>query len=248
MKAFALRYLTACLLLATAVFGQDAQPSWESIMVIKIKPEMRAEYEGLVKNELNPALKKGGLQGHHTWQTVGFGDLFEYVQVSTIHKFADLDGPSPLVKALDQNGADKLIAKLARCVTGATRFASRMRPDLSIMPSSEPKLAMITSIRVTPGRRADYDNWLKNDYLPALRKGKSDGYIIQDVIFGGETGVVAVGVMKDFAAIDAGPTLTRAVGPEEAAKITAKVAGVSTIVSRTISRYRPDLSFEVPKK
>src|SRR6266550_5849922 len=79
----------------TAAAAAD-QRQWLSITVVSVKPEMITEFQNFVKNETNPALRKGGATWREVWQTTAAaGDALEYVIVAPIDNFAQYDGPSP---------------------------------------------------------------------------------------------------------------------------------------------------------
>jgi hypothetical protein len=50
------------------------------------------EFLDIEKNEVVPALKKGGEKSRALYQTTLFGDTFEFAAVTPLSKFADFDG------------------------------------------------------------------------------------------------------------------------------------------------------------
>jgi hypothetical protein len=76
-------------------------------------------------------MKKAGMTGFWVYDTVLGGDVNEWDLLTLYKNFADLDGPSPLVKALGQMGADSLAAKSAGIVRCMERAVLRYRADLS---------------------------------------------------------------------------------------------------------------------
>ena len=220
-------------------------PSLLWVNVTRVKPDMTQEWEKIQQNEFTPALKKGGVPFREVWQTAMFGDPFEYALVTPIQKFAQFDGPSALVKALDKDGAATLLNKVRRCVADTHGSAVRFRPDLSIMGNmQEAELAVISTVRVASGRSQDFENWLKNDYVPALKKAEPAGYMVHQTVFGGNANDwVTLLLIKKFGDLDAGPMLNRAVGEEAASKIIAKAAGIVISLERSVSRHRADLSY-----
>jgi hypothetical protein len=103
---------------------------------------------------------------------------------------------------------------------------------------------VVTFSYVAAGRSADYENYLKTDLLPAIRKAQPVGYVQSRTIFGGDAGeYVSLRYIDTFAEIDKGPLLTQALGAAAAAKINAKIGGLVTRQERRIIRFNPDLSF-----
>ncbi len=242
--ALALCFSTWCLAQSSA-----PAPSWTHVTVSKVKPDMLQEWTDLQKNEVNPALKKAGVPWRGVWQTAVFGDSYEWAAVTPIEKFAQYDEPSPLVKALGQEGFTRLITKIRKCISGSHSYAFRFRPDLSIQKEMKepPQIAVVTSVRVTPGREPDFENFLKNDILPVLKKSDIVGYFVHQTVFGGDgTQWVGVTLYNKFADLDAGPPLVRVLGQEGANKLLAKAAGLVTSVERSVTRYNRDLSYFTP--
>ena len=89
------------------------------------------EFEAILKGDVVPAMKKAGMTGFWVYDTVLGGDVNEWDLLTLYKNFADLDGPSPLVKALGQMGADSLAAKSAGIVRSMERAVLRYRADLS---------------------------------------------------------------------------------------------------------------------
>jgi hypothetical protein len=233
------------LCLPSGAWAQAKPASTASVFVTKVKPGMAKEWEALQK-ELNAALKKGGAPWRNVSQTAVFGDLNTYVSVTPIEKFAQFDNPSPLVQALGEEGAPQLLGKISKCVLDSHRYGVRFREDLSYkqagaLPSP---LAIITFIRVAPGKRPDYEKLVKTDILPAMKKLELDGYSVYETMLGGNSSDwVSVTPLKKFADLDAGLPLVRALGQAGADKVAAKSASIIVSLERIISRARMDLSY-----
>jgi hypothetical protein len=91
------------------------------------------QFMATVTNELVPAMKKAG-QTSFLARRVEFGgsqNVFTFR--SPLAKFADLDGPNPLVKGLGAEAAAKLSAKLAS-MGNAEFMIYNYVPDLSLLP------------------------------------------------------------------------------------------------------------------
>ena len=114
-----------------SLVAQDKAPTreWSYVAIYKIKPEKRAEFEGIQK-ELSAAYKQAGVPFRVVWQTT-FGDINEYVSVSPLANFAAMDAPSPVVKALGADKASDLLRRSSATVNGVTRVAAINRADLS---------------------------------------------------------------------------------------------------------------------
>lgn len=217
-----------------------------SITIVSVKPEMMVEFQNFMKNDTNPALKKGGIKWRDVWQsTRAEGDPFEYIFVTPAPKLADFDGPGPLEKGLGPQGVSAWQTKAGNLVTRVRRFIVRTRPDLSFAPqrTGTPKLAVVHSVHVAPNRNVDYENYLKNDFVPAMKQANVT-YLVSQTIFGGDANEYVTLTMRDsFADLDKGPVLVQALGAEAAHKVMQKLpAGVVVHLERSISRFVPELS------
>jgi hypothetical protein len=215
--------------------------------IVQIKPEMAAEYVEFLKNERVPAYKKAGLAWRDTWVTGIFGKGFEYIFVSPIPNFAQYDNPQgPIVRALGEEAARAHNAKNARFTTSVHTYALRTRPDLSYEGKMDgpPNIGVVSRVRVAPGRNAEWENYIKNEFLPVIKKSNVPGYLVSQVAFGGDANeYITLTLHKNFAEIDQGPPAARVLGREGAMKLAQKIPpGVVVNVERSISRYRPDLS------
>jgi hypothetical protein len=221
-----------------------------SITAVSVKPEMMAEFQNYMKNTTNPALKKGGLKWRAVWQnTTAAGDGFEYIIVAPVEKFAEFDGPSVIEKGLGAEGFAAWQAKAGTLVTSVRRFIVRTRPDLSFEAkrTGPPKLAIVTSIHVAINRNSDFENYVKNDFLPVMKQAQVS-YMVSQTIFGGDANeYVALTLRESFADLDKGPVLVQALGEEGAQKLLQKIpSGTVTHLERSLARFAPELSIMPP--
>src|SRR3954447_15556682 len=105
-------------------------PEWSLVTVTTIRPEMRADYESWQK-EVSAAYKKAEVPSRAVLQTV-MGNLLEYVSVTPLAHFADMDGLSPIERAMGKTDAAGFMRKGGAYITSAHRVASRDLNDLSI--------------------------------------------------------------------------------------------------------------------
>lgn len=230
-------------------FAQSAvQPRWAAFTITKVKPEMKQEFEGHLK-ELVAAYKKAGTLWFVTLDTFA-GDTTEYTTLVPVMKFGDLDGPSVAVRVLGQAGWERLARKMARCYTAQTRQYATPQTELEINQTEVPMGCywVETTTLVAPGKMGDYLNWLKNDYRPALQKAGVARFQVWQPIFGAATGeIVTTRVLKNLAEIDGGAVLGRALSDEEARAIGAKSVPLVISSKTRIVRVRTDLSYSAGK-
>ena len=221
-------------------------PEFLSITVVSVKPDMIVEFQNFMKSTTNPALKKGGLMRREVWQNTGAaGDAFEYVLVTPVAKLADFDGPSALEKGLGAQGLAAWQTKASSLVNSVRRFIIRTRPDLSFAAqrTGAPKLAVVSFVQVAPNRNTDYENFLKNDFVPVMKQAGVT-YLVSQTIFGGNGNEYITVTLRDsFADLDKGPVIIQTLGQEAAQKVMLKMpAGAVVNLERSITRFVPELS------
>src|SRR5919201_2830682 len=133
-RAVAIAGLT--LLTFTPAFGQAAteqkeqpKPEWSLVNISKVRADMRQNYEGIQK-EISAAYQKASRQ-RVVLETL-VGDRNEYVSVAPLPNWAEMDGPSVLVRSLGDGPAGKLLARARAVTSDLTTFATLARNDLSI--------------------------------------------------------------------------------------------------------------------
>ncbi len=211
--------------------GQTApSPEWSVITTTQIKPEFRQEFEA-VQKEVTAAYKKAGVPYRYVVQTI-LGDLEEYVSIAPISKLAEMDGPSPLVKALGDAGSQRLLRKIGGSIMSAHRVTT--------IPG---EYGQVTTMRLAPGKGAEFTAFMKDDYLPAMRKADVANLWVSRPVFGGDLNErVTVRIMHKLAELDGGPPTTKALGAEGAQKLSAKQARIVESVHLSIGHLRTDLS------
>ena len=224
-----------------------AVPQFLAVNVVHVKPELALEWEDFQKKETIPTLQKAGIRQRDAWRTA-IGEAFEVAFLTPMASLAVRDEPNPMVKALGEEGARAYAAKNRRLIASSRSFVIRTRPDLSYAPTSNesPKLGVLSSLSIAPGRITDYENHVKTDVLPIQKKAQSLGYLVSQTIFGGDgSEFVTLTLVNSFAELDKGPAAVRVLGPEGAAKLSAKSAGIISRTERIVIRYDPELSFKV---
>jgi hypothetical protein len=223
--------------------AQGSKAQWSVITVATVKPEMRDQFEAFQK-ELMTAFRKAEVPSRVVLQPV-MGDLLEFVTIYPIANFADLDGPSPAERTLGKDGLASSMAKIAGAVTSVRRLASLDMNELSIhTESKEPApYAIVMFMRAAPGKGPEFEAWLRNDYIPVMKKAEVSNLSIARNVFGSMNEYVVARPIQKLAEIDAGPPTRKVLGLEGANKLMAKTAGMVESVDYRIYRYRPDLSY-----
>jgi len=107
------------------------QPSRVAVIRVTVRPEMVDQFMATVKNELVPAMKKAGQTSFLARRVEWGGSQNVFTFRSSLGKFADLDGPNPLVKGLGPEAGAKLGAKLSS-MGNAEFFLYNYVPEMSL--------------------------------------------------------------------------------------------------------------------
>ena len=227
--------------LSSVALGQT-QPAqqWSVITTVQIKPESRTEYEAAQK-DVSAAYKKAGLQ-RLVVQTI-LGDSNEYISIVPLAKFADMDSPSLLSSPsiLPQ----PLVKKVTGYMAAMHRVAYLALNDISIRTdmANAGEYAQVGVYHLATGKAAAFTQFMKDDYLPAMRKADVANLWLSRPIFGGDlSDRVMVRPLHKLAELDGGPVLIKALGSEAATKVTDKQNSIVESVHYSIVRVRPELS------
>ncbi|HTS26588.1 MAG TPA: hypothetical protein VMH81_11995 [Bryobacteraceae bacterium] len=232
-----------CLSPVSKAQNSIALAAHSNVAIVHVKPDMLNEWIDLEKNEVIPALKKGGIKTRTTYQTVR-GNVFEYVIVTPFDTWGQFDGESPQIKALGAQGSARLGAKLRRCEESVQTFVSTPLQDLSNLPNAElGTIGVFTRVRVSNGKLMEYENFIKNEILPYYKKANARYQVSRRGLGANSNDIVSVSFANKFADLDAGSVLTRALGADGVVKLLAKSAGLGTLVEQVVRRQAPDLSF-----
>lgn len=233
----------ALLLGTVPAASQQQPPTWLRLSYTKVKPSMTQEYLAAQK-QVSEAYKKAGLW-RDLWTTASFGEVGTYVGVTPFNKLADFDGPGPLQKAMGEAGYQRYLGQVRNYVDSASYKAVQLRSDLSLLKENAPppNLAVVVNVQIVPGRNLDFEALIKSDYLPAWKKGGADQVFVHQSVFGvtGPEYVVVV-TIPNFADLDKGSAMVRALGPEGAAKLNQKSAGIVASSTVMIGRRLPEYS------
>ena len=97
---------------------------------VRIAPGRMQDFQNVIKSDVLPVYKK--LKVTYTVNRRGLGTNSNDVTLSTGYsKYADLDGGSPLVRALGQDGAAKVLGKLTGIATLIEQVVRSRVADLS---------------------------------------------------------------------------------------------------------------------
>ncbi len=210
-----------------------------------VRPDMLTEWVDLQKNEVVPALKKAAEKTRTVYASGLFGTAYEYVIITPIESFGQFDGDSPILKTLGPAPAARLGEKLRKCAVSSQSFLSTSLSDLSNPPdpSEPPKILISTRVRVAAGKMPEFQSLIKTEILPVYKKAKVAYLVSQRGLGANSNDVVLSTVYGKYADLDGGAVLTKALGPEGAAKVLAKFTGIANLVEQVVRNRMDDLSF-----
>src|SRR5260370_22229960 len=149
------------------------------------------------------------------------GDLEEYVSIAPCGKLADMEGAWPLVRDLGDAGSQRLLRKIGGYIMSAHRVTTLAMNDISIRTPGDPgEYGQVTTMRLAPGKASEFTAFMKDDYLPAMRKADVANLWVSRPVFGGDLNErVTVRIIHKLAELDGCPPPTKALGPASARKL-----------------------------
>lgn len=109
----------------------SSPPAFARVATTQLLPGKGAEFTAITASEFLPAFKKAGVTDYLVFATTYGGPANERTMVTYLSKYADLDGPNPIARALGQEAAQKLNQKRAALTSGTEAIVLRYVPELS---------------------------------------------------------------------------------------------------------------------
>ena len=183
------------------------------------------------KNEVVPALKKGGVTARTVYATGLFGNAFEYTIVQPMGKFADFDAPGggSASQGLVPQANARLNEKSWRCVEATNNFMATQQDDLSNLGMSDPPpIVGYVRIRAAAGKMQEVQSLMKAEVLPVYKKQKV-GLVVARRGLGANGNDLGISTSyAKFADLDTGGPLVKELGAEGAGKLLAKFTPMVT--------------------
>ncbi len=239
--------IIALLLVATIArlgFAQEqpAQPQPYSISYVQVKPGMSLEFEALVKNLL-PLVKKAGVTNMSIWKTAQFGESDKYIMAIPVKSLAEFDAPDDMLKLLGPEGIALLLSNVQRTISSERTFLLMGRPDLGvpIKEGYEPKLGVLLTASVAPGRTEEFEKGMK-EAMAVIAKTNVKGVLAGQVSLGGNMNEYTALVLRDsFADMEKNtPEMQKALAAANLAPMT----GIVVHMKNEVMRMIPELSIQ----
>ena len=114
-------------------------PKMVRVLTTLVRPEKYNEYLALVKSDVLPAAQKGGAKTYIFAEAKYGAPSTQVTSVISMDKWADLDEPMGVEKALGKEGYQALLAKIRPLIAQSEYNEYRFQPDLSYLPPAPTK-------------------------------------------------------------------------------------------------------------
>jgi hypothetical protein len=226
---------------AAAQGGQQAGPAaWLQITMVEVDPANIDEYIALQRDYASRA--KRNAPAARTVARVEVGANYGFLFITPMQNLAALDAAARNTNNDAELAA--LTARLQRYIKGQHNFVIRTIPEIdnSLPANQQPAVMIVNIAKVYPGREQDYLKVMKEDFLPHFNKANMS-HNTGSLTFGGENGFVHLFYFANFAALDGGSPVVKALGAAGAQAVTGKLAGIVSGSEQWLARVLPDLSY-----
>lgn len=114
--------------------NNDLPPAIVRLLRTTVKPEHFEDYRAALKANILPAAQKAGLKTFVVSQTRYGDSRYQVTSVVGLNKFADLDGTSPIVKAMGDSAYQSYLAKVRPMIVDSVYELYTFQKDLSYLP------------------------------------------------------------------------------------------------------------------
>jgi hypothetical protein len=247
--------ICAALLAMLCVAGLDrssaqtanTKPRIGFVNELTIKSGMMPEYLEWSLKEARPLYLKAGIKEAYFFTTL-YGDRRLATLIEIHDSFAALKERNA---AFEKNNSPEALAAwrqgAGRYIENVRTIISETRPELSWRNPKRQEMApyyVLLRRWIAPFREPDYENYLKNEFLPLLKKADGPGIAVGRFRFGGESGVYNVLTpIYDLADFDGPNQVQKSIGQEAYRKLQQKALTGIVVRSETrVLQLRPELS------
>ena len=232
--------------LAASILTAHAQEQSQMLHLtfVSVNPGMGPDFEEMQKT-INDASRKQGTKRREVWTTAIFGEPM-YVTVFPVASMATYDSPNPMRASMNDIEYSRFVQRMSRIVRGARQVMVRTRPDLGISSGEHRPntMAVATSVNVMYGKQAEFERYLKNEVMAALRRaGVKDAWVHQTVMGGPMTEYTLLTPFDKWESMENGSPLERTLGPDGLLALRAKAAGTVTSIQNVVTRRIETLGY-----
>ena len=215
--------LLGVLCFAGAAWGQSGESTAVSMTTVVVKPGSVGTFEDVIKNQLVIGAKKAK-QYFNAWQGATFASPFQYVFVGEVESMARFDGEPPWAEALGPAAATSVRMRIADAMESMQTSAMRGRPELSYLNEEKiSPLVIAVNAEAAPGATREIEGLITSEILPMHKKVGSLGFLSYQITLGGSPrGWLFAVPLPNFAELDKGPVMQRALGVERGGKARAE--------------------------
>jgi len=219
--------------------AQDEDPLWTQVRTLQVKPGRNGEF-GELQKQFTAAMKSKGQSGRSVYQEVG-GDVGKFYVLRMIDNMAEFD--TPFEPPMDDREWATWLDRFWDTIESNSLMMMRRYPDLGISTDDDVTrdLLFIRYRTVAPGKNGEYEAWIRDRLVPALRKGGVKAATFQRIQTGGNNHTWISGTAHaNWAEMD-----EPALGYMNARDRDALLAAANALTVETenrIVRYRADLS------
>lgn len=224
---------------AGSAVAQDVAPAWLDVAIVRAKPGQNADLEDRIR-ELLQAQQDSGQTVSQVFE-VAAGNPGEYHIVTPIVALAMNDNPVPPMPPAEMAA---WVARIVQHIDSARFFYARLYPDHAIQTeagNSAPML-LLQTVRVIAGKDAEYETWLSEDVLPALRESNAIGHTLSRGAFGDspQNYYHAIAV-ENWASLDGPNPLMQHLGQRGYEQLMDGADDIVESISLTLASVRSDL-------
>ena len=214
-----------------------------------VKPGVLPEYLEWIKNESRPMYLKNGAKRTEVYTTV-FGDTSIVYVMEYFSSFADMTASkAAFAKSVGPDAMKAFTAKGTAFLSAPPRqVILRTEPELSwrnpnVNVATPPRYYSVTRRWIAPGRARDYRNYLKDEYLPLLKKSEELGIVTTSLLFGDEQQIFISRPMNDLSELDTPNKILKVISNDDLIRLQQlRLPGVVSKSDLIVIRHRDDLS------
>ena len=229
----------AATLVASPLSAQDATPAWLEVVVVQTKPGHAFDFEDRVR-ELTQALSDAGMPGMQVFE-VQAGSPGEYHFVTPMVSLAALDNETP---PMEPALMAMWTARTLTHVESTKWFYAELYPEHAMQTDAggSSDMLVLQTVTTVAGKEAEYEAWVADHYMPALRQSNALGHTLSRGIFGDSLQhFYHAAPVDSWARLNEPHPLAQSLGQRGFNQLMDRADGIIASRSLIVARVRPDL-------
>lgn len=223
----------------------DGLPEWFQVRVIEVERDRVADWEDRAQ-EISAAVADSEEPAITIFEVLR-GDIPTYHVVQPINDIGMFDDPP--APPLEPAAMATWSHRVSEVEASHHVFFAQVYPEYSFqnegggaMPGDGPELMMLSIRRNLPGRLPDYETWIGEELVPALREAGITGHTLSRGLIGDSPrNWYHVTPVESWEALETDP-LFEALGQEEYAELMTSGGSMIESAENVLLQSRPDLS------